>query len=52
MNQKKKIRKNKINNSIFFLLFFFLNRIDLEELKRLKEKIVELTSKLRDMEVS
>ncbi len=51
MKQKKKIRKDKQKNFHKFNFLFF-NRVDLGELKRSKDKILELTSKLNDMEVS
>jgi hypothetical protein len=51
MNPKKKLRKlnRKFQQKHFF---WFSKRIDLEELQRSKEKIVELTSKIKDFEVS
>jgi hypothetical protein len=50
MNQKKKICKNNFSIKPLFSSCFI--RIDSDELKRSKEKILELTSKLQALEVS
>lgn len=52
MNQKKKIRKCEISKLLLNITFFLFYRADVEELKKCKESVAQLTAKIKNQEVS